>query len=141
MLAQAVGVNANLYKIWAFTISGMFAGVAGAFYAYKLRHIYPDVFDSFFGVELAMMILIGGSRTLMGPLVGAIIVGFLPEILNLMGLGLGPDEKQIMFGMILIAVIVFLPQGLAVGVGELYGKLRVMIAASFNDAKTRTGSS
>jgi branched-chain amino acid transport system permease protein len=137
MLAQAVGINANRWKIWAFTISGMFAGVAGAFYAYKLRHIYPDVFDSFFGVELAMMILIGGSRNLMGPLVGAIIVGFLPEVLNEIGIGLSPYEKQIMFGLILVAVIVLLPQGLAVGVGEMYGKIKRKLIASYGSA-TRT---
>ena len=120
-LARSVGIRANWYKILAFGISGLFAGVAGALFAYKLRHIAPDLFNSFEGVELALMVLLGGSRRLMGPLVGAIIVGFLPEVLDVIGLGLTPFQRQIVFGALLIAVIILLPRGLVQGVADLYG--------------------
>ena len=120
-LARSVGIRANWYKILAFGISGLFAGVAGALFAYKLRHIAPDLFNSFEGVELALMVLLGGSRRLMGPLVGAIIVGFLPEILDVIGIGLTPFQRQIVFGALLIAVIILLPHGLVQGVADLYG--------------------
>ncbi|MCY3734636.1 MAG: hypothetical protein OXG42_10185, partial [Chloroflexi bacterium] len=70
---------------------------------------------------LALMVLLGGSRRLMGPLVGAIIVGFLPEILDVIGIGLTPFQRQIVFGAMLIAVIILLPHGLVQGVADLYG--------------------
>ena len=127
-LARSVGVRANWYKILAFGISGLFAGVAGALFAYKLRHIAPDLFNSFEGVELALMVLLGGSRRLMGPLVGAIIVGFLPEVLDVIGLGLTPFQRQIVFGALLIAVIILLPRGLVQGVADLYGYAKRYLA-------------
>ncbi len=128
-LARSVGIRANWYKIFAFGISGLFAGVAGALYAYKLRHIAPDLFNSFEGVELALMVLLGGSRRLMGPLVGAIIVGFLPEVLDVIGLGLTPFQRQIVFGAMLVAVIILLPHGLVQGVADLYGYAKRYLAA------------
>ncbi len=120
-LARSVGIRANWYKIFAFGISGLFAGVAGALFAYKLRHIAPDLFNSFEGVELALMVLLGGSRRLMGPLVGAIIVGFLPDFLDVIGIGLTPFQRQIVFGAMLVAVIILLPHGLVQGIADLYG--------------------
>jgi branched-chain amino acid transport system permease protein len=128
-LARSVGIRANWYKILAFGISGIFAGVAGALFAYKLRHIAPDLFNSFEGVELALMVLLGGSRRLMGPLVGAIIVGFLPEVLDVIGIGLTPFQRQIVFGAMLIAVIILLPHGLVQGIADLYGYAKSALAA------------
>lgn len=128
-LARSVGIQANWYKILAFGISGLFAGVAGALFAYKLRHIAPDLFNSFEGVELALMVLLGGSRRLMGPLVGAIIVGFLPDVLDVIGLGLTPFQRQIVFGALLIAVIILLPHGLVQGIADLYGYAKSTLAA------------
>ncbi len=127
-LARSVGIRANWYKILAFGISGIFAGVAGALFAYKLRHIAPDLFNSFEGVELALMVLLGGSRRLMGPVVGAAIVGFLPEILDVIGIGLTPFQRQIVFGAMLIAVIILLPHGLVQGIADLYGYAKQALA-------------
>ena len=78
-LARSVGIRIGYYKVIAFAVSGGFAGLAGALYAYKLRHISALLFGSFEGVELALMVLLGGSRTILGPVVGGIIVGFLPR--------------------------------------------------------------
>ena len=119
-LAKSVGIQANQYKIVAFMISGVFAGVAGALYAYKLRHIAPPLFGAFPGVQFAMMMLLGGAGSFLGPLVGAIVVGFLPEALDLAGLPVAPFERQIIFGLLLVGVIVLLPQGLVNGISSLY---------------------
>ena len=129
-LAKSVGIRPGLYKVTAFALSGGFAGVAGALYAYKLRHIAPTLFGSFEGVELALMVLLGGSRTLLGPLVGAIIVGFLPEFLEEIGLGLSPFQRQMIFGLMLIAVITLLPNGLVLGARDLYLYLKRSAASS-----------
>ena len=130
VLARSVGVRIGYYKVAAFALSGGFAGVAGALYAYKLRHISPLLFGSFEGVELALMVLLGGSRTILGPVVGAIIVGFLPEFLEEIGLGLSPFERQMVFGGLLIMVITLLPNGLVLGARELYLFLKRSLGSS-----------
>ena len=79
--------------------------------------------------NLRWMVLLGGSRRLMGPLVGAIIVGFLPEILDVIGIGLTPFQRQIVFGALLIAVIILLPHGLVQGVADLYGLAKRSLGA------------
>jgi branched-chain amino acid transport system permease protein len=120
VLAKSVGIHTGAYKISAFMVSGGFAGVAGALFAYKLRHITPQLFGSFEGVEFALMVLLGGSLPILGPLVGAMIVGFLPEFLDAIGLGLSPFQRQMVFGLLLIAVITMLPNGLVTGARDLY---------------------
>ena len=123
-LARSVGINTNAYKIGAFVISGALTGVAGALYLYYLRSVSPELFGAFPGVQMAMMLLLGGSRVLLGPLSGAIIVGFLPEIINL-----DPIESQITFGVLLILVILVLPQGLVAGAQSRYIWLKSRLVA------------
>ena len=113
VLAASVGINVGRYKIAAFVTSGLFAGIAGVLLAYFLRHVSPAQFGAFPSVYLALMLMIGGARTLLGPLGGAILVGFLPEIFNL-----DPVGSRIVYGVCLIAVIMLLPSGLIAGIRE-----------------------
>lgn len=114
-LARAVGVNTGLHKIGAFMLSGVFAGVAGILQAYYLRHVSPTLYGAFPSVYLALMVMLGGPRTLYGPLGGAVIVNFLPEILNL-----DPIDSRIAYGVGLIAVIMLLPGGVISGLIDSY---------------------
>ena len=118
-LASAVGINVGLHKIVAFMVSGAFAGVAGVLQAYFLQHISPDLYGAFPSVYLALMVMLGGPRMLYGPLAGAIIVNFLPEVLNL-----NPIDSRIAYGVGLIAVILLLPGGVMGGLQSLYLALR-----------------
>ncbi|MDO9418120.1 branched-chain amino acid ABC transporter permease [Pararhizobium sp.] len=110
-LASALGINVGRHKIGAFVVSGVFAGISGVLLAYFLRHISPGQFASFPSIYLALMVMIGGARLLLGPLAGGILVAFLPEMLSL-----GPVESRILYGVCLIAVILFLPNGLIAGI-------------------------
>ncbi len=114
-LAQAVGINTRMHKLGAFMLSGLFAGMAGILQAYYLRHISPTLYGAFPSVYLALMVMVGGPRMLFGPLAGATIVNFLPEILNL-----DPVDSRIAYGIGLIAVIMFLPGGAVAGVMDIY---------------------
>ena len=114
-LAQAVGVNTRMHKLGAFMLSGLFAGLAGILQAYYLRHISPTLYGAFPSVYLALMVMVGGPRMLLGPLAGATIVNFLPETLNL-----DPVDSRIAYGAGLIAVIMFLPGGAVAGVMDIY---------------------
>ncbi len=117
-LAAAIGINVGRHKIGAFVVSGVFAGVSGVLLAYFLRHISPGQFASFPSIYLALMVMIGGARLLLGPLAGGILVSFLPEVLNL-----DPVQSRILYGVCLIAVILFLPNGLIAGLADGWSKL------------------
>ena len=117
-LAASLGINIGRHKIGAFVVSGVFAGVSGVLLAYFLRHISPTQFASFPSIYLALMVMIGGARLLLGPIAGGILVSFLPEVLNL-----DPVESRILYGVCLIAVILLLPNGLIAGVIDGWQRL------------------
>jgi branched-chain amino acid transport system permease protein len=117
-LARSVGINANVYKISALMVSGAFAGVAGILQAYYLRHISPTLYGPFPSLYLALMVMLGGSRLLYGPLIGAIIVSFLPEIMHL-----DPIDSRIAYGVCLLVVILLLPGGVSAGLLNIYRRL------------------
>jgi branched-chain amino acid transport system permease protein len=117
-LARAVGINTNLHKIGVFALSGAFAGLGGILQAYYLRHISPTLYGAFPSLYLALMVMLGGARPLYGPLIGAIIVTFLPEV----G-GLDPIDSRIAYGVGLLLVILLLPSGVSGGILGLYRSL------------------
>jgi branched-chain amino acid transport system permease protein len=117
-LAASLGINVGRHKIGAFVVSGVFAGVSGVLLAYFLRHISPSQFASFPSIYLALMVMIGGARLLLGPLAGGILVAFLPELF-----ALDPVQSRILYGVCLIAVILLLPNGLIAGAIDGWRKL------------------
>ena len=124
-LAAALGVNVRLHKIVAFMVSGAFAGIAGILQLYFLQHISPDLYGAFPSVYIALMVMLGGPRMLLGPLMGAFIVSFLPEVMNL-----DPIDARIAYGFGLIAVILLLPGGVMAGLASLYLVVRRRILRS-----------
>jgi branched-chain amino acid transport system permease protein len=114
-LARAVGINANLHKIGVLMVSGAFAGVAGVLQAYYLRHISPGLYGPFPSLYLALMVMLGGARLIYGPLAGAIIVNFLPEMMKL-----DPIDSRIAYGVGLLLVILLLPGGVSGGLLDAY---------------------
>lgn len=117
-LAASLGINVGRHKIGAFVVSGVFAGISGVLLAYFLRHISPSQFASFPSIYLALMVMIGGARLLLGPIAGGILVSFLPEVLNL-----DPVQSRILYGVCLIAVILLLPNGLIAGLFDGWQRL------------------
>jgi branched-chain amino acid transport system permease protein len=106
-LARSVGINTNMHKIGAFMLSGLFAGVGGDLQAYNFRHISPDLYGGAISLYFALMVMLGGPRTIFGPLTGAVIVTFLPEVMRI-----DPVDSRIAYGLALIAVIMLLPGGI-----------------------------
>ncbi|MFB2550143.1 branched-chain amino acid ABC transporter permease [Ensifer soli] len=133
-LAAALGIDVGRHKIGAFVVSGVFAGVSGVLLAYFLRHISPGQFSSFPSIYLALMVMIGGARLLSGPLAGGILVAFLPEVLNL-----DPVQSRILYGACLVAVILFLPNGLIAGIGDGWTALGRRIGGATPARKAEAG--
>ena len=122
-LAESIGIRLARTKILAFTLSGAFTGAAGVHYAFLLRHIEPSLFGAQDGIELALMVLLGGAVPLLGPLVGASVVLFIPEL----PFAENPNYIQIAYGLALILLILLLPQGMVSGIKALYERVRDML--------------
>ncbi|MDR3496871.1 MAG: branched-chain amino acid ABC transporter permease [Ancalomicrobiaceae bacterium] len=114
-LARAIGINVDMHKIGVFMASGAFAGLAGILQVYYLRHISPTLYGAFPSLYLALMVMLGGGRLLYGPLIGAIIVNFLPEVMDL-----NPVDSRIAYGVALLIVILLLPGGVSSGLLAIY---------------------
>lgn len=108
-VAEALGIHTTRTKLFAFTVSAFFPAMAGGLYAFTITYIDPSVvFDLRFTLEMVVMTLIGGIGTVAGPLVGALVFGFLSEALSLSA----PELFQILLGTFLIAIVLFSPGGL-----------------------------
>lgn len=112
-LAISVGINASRIKVLGFVISGMVAGLAGILWAFNQRFIAPGQFGAFAGIDFILILMLGGAYHIFGPVVGALVIVYLREIL-----GLSPTQNEIALGVILILVILFLPNGLSVNIGQ-----------------------
>jgi branched-chain amino acid transport system permease protein len=122
--AGAVGINTTSVKVIAFGVSAAIVACAGALYAFQQIEFYPtDVFDPTFTVLMVIMVVIGGSGTIVGPLAGAIGLQLLSQFLRV---NLG-SLNQLIFGAIIVLVVVFFPQGVVVYVREAWRSGRFSI--------------
>jgi branched-chain amino acid transport system permease protein len=120
-LASSVGINVFKYKVLAFTISSMLAGMAGSAYAHFFRIISPDLFGTYYSAIALLMVMVGGRGTIAGPIVGAFIFTILPETLR----GIGSLRISIFSGLLLVTIL-FMPEGLIKGIGQLIAKRKVV---------------
>lgn len=109
--ASAMGINTTFYKTLSFTIGAIIAGLTGGMYAHLNFIISPGEFGFSAAVQLLIFNIVGGTRTWFGPILGAILLTTLPEILRGIGVTAGPI-RMFVNGLILLLVILFLPNGL-----------------------------
>ena len=110
----ALGRNTILFKSWAFFLSAAFSGLAGLLYASYTSYIDPTSFTLDESIFIVSALFIGGVGNIRGPIAGAIFVVLLPEILRLVGLPdtIAANPRQIIYGLTLIIVMYYRPQGL-----------------------------
>lgn len=106
-LAEALGIDLMRTKTLSFVLSVVYAGFAGALYAGQVRFLGPDLASEVVTFDLVMFVLVGGVGTLLGPLVGTLLVTYLTQSLQFL-----QDYRMVVFGPVLIALIIFLPDGL-----------------------------
>lgn len=112
-LVGALGVSAWKYKLFAFVASAMYAGLAGALYAHYQSYINPEVFGVAQSLDAILAVIIGGAGTISGPIIGAFFVVYLPELLRF-----ADSFRLILYGLILVLAIIFLPRGVMGVVGD-----------------------
>lgn len=108
-LATSVGIPVTYFLTMAAVISAAIAGAAGGLYAHTVRIIDPDVFLFIYTVTMVIMVVAGGKGTLGGPVVGGLIFGLMPELLR--GV-VQPEVQWVIYGITMIAILLFLPKGL-----------------------------
>lgn len=113
-MVQALGRNTVAFKAWAFFISAAVAGLAGVIYASYVSYIDPTSFTLDESIFILSALFIGGIGNIKGPILGALFVVLLPELLRFVGLpdSVAANLRQIIYGMALILVMYFRPQGL-----------------------------
>jgi branched-chain amino acid transport system permease protein len=121
--AESLGINTTLYKNIALCLSAVITGVAGAFYTNYMGYIDPKVVFALHDISIVtiMVVMVGGVATFWGPTVGAMIMVLLAELIrSIPKLG---AAHHTFFGILLIVIIIFLPNGI---VGDL-PKLKKML--------------
>jgi len=104
--AEASGVDATYYKVLAFTQGAALSGFAGALFAHVTSYISPADFTYHRAVEILVFAVFGGSEHLLGPVIGAMFLSTIPEVLRPVS-----EYRNILYGIVLILVMVFRPQG------------------------------
>jgi len=111
---QALGKNPLRFKITAFAISAALAASAGSLYAHYVSYIAPTSFTVLDSILVISMVIIGGSGSFAGPIVGALVLVLLPEALRFLGLpsAAAANLRQIIYGTSLVAMMMVRPRGL-----------------------------
>ena len=116
--AASLGINCMFWKVFAFGIGSAVAGAAGAFYASFVGTLVPDAFIITESFTILAMVIVGGMGTLIGPVMGAILLTVLPELLR----GFG-DLRLVLYGLALTLVVLFMPGGIAQAIQILRARL------------------
>ncbi len=107
--AQMMGIDTAKVKSYIFVFSALMATIAGSLFAHQQDFVSPESFSFFFSIELVTMVVLGGLGSTFGAVMGAFILSILPEVLIVF-----EDFEVLIFGLILMVIMIFLPEGLFV---------------------------
>jgi branched-chain amino acid transport system permease protein len=113
LAARVMGINTTVAKLQAFATGAALAGVGGAFLASWQRSVFPDNFLFTESINILAMVILGGVGNLLGVVIGATIIVALPEIFRDLQL-----YRLLVFGLLLMVLMIFRPQGLVAGWGR-----------------------
>ncbi|MCV7299928.1 branched-chain amino acid ABC transporter permease [Mycobacterium barrassiae] len=124
--AEVMGVNTFKFKMWAFVIGAAIGGLSGALYAGQVQFVAPPTFNIINSMLFLCAVVLGGQGNKLGVVVGAFVIVYLPNRLlgvEFLGINLG-DLKYLFFGLALVMLMIFRPQGLFPARAQLlaYGK-------------------
>jgi len=129
--AESVGIDTARYKVRVFVLSAVYASIAGSLYAHYATFISPGTFGFQASVEFVLMAVMGGLASVWGPLAGVTAVVLLAEFLRNAFHG-GSEYEIIIFGLILVVVMIFLPEGLTAGLRNIWERKKYLNNFSLN---------
>ena len=106
-LAEAQGLRLARYKVSAYALSGLIAGIAGALFAHYQQVLGPDNFAIQYMAETLVMVIVGGSGFVAGSVVGPLVFVTLPELYRALG-----ELRLVLFGAVLVVVVIRAPEGI-----------------------------
>jgi branched-chain amino acid transport system permease protein len=112
--AESMGVNTFRFKLWAFVIGAAIGGLSGAMYAGQVQFVAPPTFNIINSMLFLAAVVLGGQGNKLGVVFGAFVIVYLPNRLlgvEVAGINLG-DLKYLFFGLALVVLMIFRPQGL-----------------------------
>ena len=132
--ALCAGINIVAIKVGMFSLGAVVAGVGGGLYATYVSYISSDNFGFHLALISIFFVAVGGTERFIGPVVGALLLTALPEVLRVAG-----DYRMIAYGLIVLAVMVLCPRGLVDEVRARMAKARARRAAAVAMAVTPAG--
>jgi branched-chain amino acid transport system permease protein len=108
VVATAMGVPVTRYKVWVFTLSASYAGVAGFLFAYCIRFVSPETLNFLLSIMMLASLVIGGLRSLLGPVLGAAFYVYIPQLAGTVS----AEQSAFIYGVVLVLVLLFLPGGI-----------------------------
>jgi len=105
--AASLGINPARWKAFAFGIGAAIAGLAGCFYPGFVGTLVPEAFNIVESFTMLAMVIVGGMGTMIGPVIGAVVLTFLPELLR----GIG-ELRLLVYGVALTLAVLFMPGGI-----------------------------
>jgi branched-chain amino acid transport system permease protein len=119
--AESVGIDLSRYKVKIFVLSAVYASIAGSLFVHTFRSVNPQPFGFMASVMIVTMAVVGGLASIWGALFGTAVVRILSnEVLLRFG-----SLDIIVYGLILMVVMIFVPQGLFVGLRDTYERWRL----------------
>jgi branched-chain amino acid transport system permease protein len=112
--AEVMGVNTFRFKLWAFVMGAAIGGLSGALYAGQVQYVAPPSFNIINSMLFLCAVVLGGQGNKLGVIFGAFIIVYLPNRLlgvEFLGINMG-DLKYLFFGLALVVLMIFRPQGL-----------------------------
>ena len=106
--ARALGIRASRAKLTAFLISAALAAIAGSLFVHVVGYVSPEVFGLHMVIQTFTMLYVGGIGTIAGPLIGALIIGLLPEIFRPFA-----EYQDLAYGTALVVLLIYAPKGLS----------------------------
>jgi branched-chain amino acid transport system permease protein len=104
---RSLGVNPISARVLAFAVAAVYAGVAGTLYAYLNNYVNPDTFRFLDSLRYLLMVILGGSGTVLGPIIGATVLTYVPEFFQAFG-----EWQHFAYGALLAFVIFAMPLGI-----------------------------
>lgn len=117
-LAAALGINVSRYKLISFVIASTIAAFAGGLYASFMGAIEPEIAGAHMSFNLLVMIVVGGTRTVTGTIIGPLLLWFIPEFLEA-----AQVYRPLFFGLILLIVIIYMPTGIVGRIRAIHPKV------------------
>jgi branched-chain amino acid transport system permease protein len=112
--AACLGVDVARTKVKIFVLSAVFASVAGSLYVHYFNYVNPDAFSIFKSLDLVIMVVVGGLGSIWGTLFGVAFIVTLPQLLDVF-----ETYADLVHGLILVLILLFLPQGLVSGLVDM----------------------